>query len=207
MYIKLKSIIKKWYFFLIYNINYGEGWYLLSTYKEIVTKAVVGKGKKYYKNTYTVNTDNNPDTVLGCWVINHKFSGSEENGKIVINGSFDVNLWYSYDNNTKTSVITKNIPYKEVVTVSQKETTDSSKKDIIVRSLKQPSCVSAKEDGSSINIEIEKELGVEIVGDTKVKVAIEEDEEPWDELPEEVTEETEKEIEENIDPDYIKEEK
>ena len=179
----------------------------MSTYKEIVTKAVVGKGKKYYKNTYTVNTDNNPDTVLGCWVINHKFSGSEENGKIVINGSFDVNLWYSYDNNTKTSVITKNIPYKEVVTVSQKETTDSSKKDIIVRSLKQPSCVSAKEDGSSINIEIEKELGVEIVGDTKVKVAIEEDEEPWDDIPEEVTEETEKEIEENIDPNYIKEEK
>lgn len=179
----------------------------MSTYKEIVTKAVVGKGKKYYKNTYTVNTDNNPDTVLGCWVINHKFSGSEENGKIVINGSFDVNLWYSYDNNTKTSVITKNIPYKEVVTVSQKETTDSSKKDIIVRSLKQPSCVSAKEDGSSINIEIEKELGVEVVGDTKVKVAIEEDEEPWDELPEEVTEDTEKEIEKNIDPNYIKEEK
>lgn len=179
----------------------------MSTYKEIVTKAVVGKGKKYYKNTYTVNTDNNPDTVLGCWVINHKFSGSEENGKIVINGSFDVNLWYSYDNNTKTSVITKNIPYKEVVTVSQKETTDSSKKDIIVRSLKQPSCISAKEDGSSINIEIEKELGVEVVGDTKVKVAIEEDEEPWDDLPEEVTEDTEKEIEKNIDPNYIKEEK
>ena len=46
----------------------------------------------------------------------HKFSGSDEAGKIVINGSYDVNLWYSYDNNTKTSVITKNIPYKELVT-------------------------------------------------------------------------------------------
>ena len=52
-----------------------------------------------------------------------------------------------------------------------------------------------------------KELGIEIVGDTKVKIAIEEDEEPWDDIPEEVTEETEKEIEENIDPNYIKEEK
>ena len=71
------------------------------------------------------------------------------------------------------------IPYKELVTVSQKETTDTSKKDIIVRCLKGPSCISAKEDGSSINIDIEKELGIEIVGDTKVKVAIEEDEEPW----------------------------
>lgn len=92
----------------------------MSAYKEIVTKAVVGKGKKYYKNTYKVNTDSPVDTVLGCWVINHKFSGSDEAGKIVINGSYDVNLWYSYDNNTKTSVITKNIPYKELVTVSQK---------------------------------------------------------------------------------------
>ena len=179
----------------------------MSAYKEIVTKAVVGKGKKYYRNTYTVNTETKPNTVLGCWVINHKFSGQEIDGKIEIDGSFDVNLWYSYDNDTKTSVITKNIPYKEVVTVSQKETTDSSSKDIIVRSLIQPSCISAKENGNAINIEIEKELGVEIVGDTKVKIAIEEDEEPWDEIPEEVTEEVENEITDNIDPDYIKEEK
>ena len=179
----------------------------MSAYKEIVTKAVVGKGKKYYRNTYTINTDSKPNTVLGCWVINHRFSGKEVDDRIEIDGSFDVNLWYSYDNNTKTSVITKNIPYKELVTVSQKETTDTSKKDIIVRCLKGPSCISAKEDGNSINIDIEKELGIEIVGDTKVKIAIEEDEEPWDDIPEEVTEETEKEIEENIDPNYIKEEK
>lgn len=43
----------------------------MATFKEIVTKAVVGKGKKYYKNTYTINTENTPTTVLGCWVINH----------------------------------------------------------------------------------------------------------------------------------------
>ncbi|MGM9881935.1 MAG: outer spore coat protein CotE [Bacilli bacterium] len=179
----------------------------MSAYKEIVTKAVIGKGKKYYRNTYTINTETKPNTVLGCWVINHKFSGHEIDGKIEIDGSFDVNLWYSYENDTKTSVITKNIPYKEVVTVSQKETSDSSTKDIIVRSLKQPNCVSAKEKDNTIVIEIEKELGVEIVGDTKVKVAIEEDEEPWDEIGEEVTEEVEEEIENSIDPDYLKEEK
>ena len=61
-------------------------------YKEIVTKAIIGKGKKYYKNTYTVDTENIPTTVLGCWVINHKFKGSEVSGKIVIDGSFDVNI-------------------------------------------------------------------------------------------------------------------
>ena len=178
----------------------------MSAYKEIVTKAIIGKGKKYYKNTYTIETENEPSTVLGCWVINHKFKGTDVGGKIVIDGSFDVNIWYSYNNDTKTTVITKKIKYSESVMVNQKETTDSTTKDIIVRSLKQPSCVNAKEDGKNILIDIEKELGIEIVGDTKVKVAIEEDEDPWDVIEDtEYTEEVDKEIDNNVKEDYLKE--
>ena len=48
---------------------------MVASYKEIVTKAVVGKGKKAFKNTYTVEADHEPSTVLGCWVINHQFKG------------------------------------------------------------------------------------------------------------------------------------
>ncbi len=178
----------------------------MSAYKEIVTKAIIGKGKKYYKNTYTIETENEPSTVLGCWVINHKFKGTDVGGKIVIDGSFDVNIWYSYNNDTKTTVITKKIKYSEAVMVNQKETTDSSNKDIIVRSLKQPNCVNAHEDGKNILIDIEKELGIEIVGDTKVKVAVEEDEDPWDVIEDtEYTEEVDKEIDNNVKEDYLKE--
>lgn len=178
---------------------------ILSAFKEIVTKAVIGKGKKYYKNSYTIETENVPTTVLGCWVINHKFKGSEVGGKIVVDGSYDVNIWYSYDNDTKTTVITQKINYSESVTVRQRETTDSTTKDIIVRSLKQPSCINAKENGKTITIEIEKELGIEIVGDAKVKVAIEEEEEPWDVIEDtEFTEETEKEINKSVKEDYLK---
>lgn len=178
----------------------------MSAYKEIVTKAIIGKGKKYYKNTYTIETENEPSTVLGCWVINHKFKGTDVGGKIVIDGSFDVNIWYSYNNDTKTTVITKKIKYSEAVMVNQKETTDSSNKDIIVRSLKQPNCVNAHEDGKNILIDIEKELGIEIVGDTKVKVAVEEDEDPWEVIEDtEYTEEVDKEIDNNVKEDYLKE--
>ena len=179
----------------------------MSAYKEIVTKAIIGKGKKYSKTTYTIDTENEPTTVLGCWVINHKFKGSEVGGKIVVDGSFDVNIWYSYDNDTKTTVITKKIKYSEQAMVRQRETTDSSTKDIVVRSLKQPNCINAKEKGKSISIDIEKELGIEIVGDTKVKVAVEEDEEPWDIIDDtEYTEEVDKEIDNNIKEDYLKKE-
>ena len=179
----------------------------LSNFKEIVTKAIIGKGKKYYKNSYTIETENIPTTVLGCWVINHKFKGSEIGGKIVVDGSFDVNIWYSYDNDTKTTVITKKISYSESVMVRQRETTDSTVRDIVVRSLKQPNCVNAKENGKSISIEIEKELGIEIVGDTKVKVAVEEDEEPWDVIEDvEYTTQVEQEIDKSINSSYLNKE-
>ena len=178
----------------------------MSAFKEIVTKAVIGKGKKYYKNAYTIETEHIPTTVLGCWVINHSFKGTDVGGKIVINGSFDINLWYSYDNDTKTTVITKKITYSEAVMVRQRETTDASTKDIIVRSLKQPSCTNAKENGKSISVEIEKELGIEVVGDTKIKVPIEEEEDPWDLIDDsEFDDNVSREIDSSVKRDYLKE--
>ena len=179
----------------------------MAAYKEIVTKAVIGKGKKYYKNSYVIETEQVPTTVLGCWVINHTFSGREENDRIVIDGSFDVNVWYSYDNDTKTMVTTKKIDYQELVSVNQKSDADSNIRDIIVRSLKQPSCLNAKENGNSIELEIEKELGIEIVGDTKVKIAIEEEEDPWDIISDdEYTDGIEQAIDNSVTEEYIKKE-
>lgn len=169
-------------------------------YKEIVTKAVIGKGKKKYHNTYQISTEQTPTTILGCWIINHNFSAHESDGKILINGSFDANIWYSYDNDTKTTVVSKKITYteEEKLTVESKNVVN---KDIIVRSLKQPTCISAKEEGNNINIEIEKELGLEIIGDTKVKISSVDEEETWDSLDSEAEEEIDK-----VNPNYIDEE-
>ena len=80
----------------------------MSNYKEIVTKAVVSKGKKLFTSTNNVMV-NNPSTILGCWVINHKFKGYKTNDKIGVSGTYDVNIWYSYDNDSKTAVVNKNI--------------------------------------------------------------------------------------------------
>ena len=43
----------------------------MATFREIVTKAIIGKGKKYFKNSYSMTPEVDVDTVLGCWVINH----------------------------------------------------------------------------------------------------------------------------------------
>lgn len=171
-------------------------------FKEIVTKAVIGKGKKYFKNNYNLLAENNVNTILGCWVINHKFKGSVVGDKVVIDGNFDINIWYSHDDDQKTAVATKNISYSETVNVKTKNGTSVNGSDIIVRALKQPSCSNAKAKDDVIEFDIEKELGIEVVNDAKVKIAIEDDEEPWDTI-EDDEEQTMKKIDEEIKEDFI----
>ena len=148
-------------------------------YREIVTKAVIGKGKKKYINTYEIEVSETPSTILGCWIINHNFEAKEQNDKILINGSFDANVWYSYDNDTKTTVASKKITYNEEEKLSV-DAKDVVNKDIIIRSLKQPTCTSATFEGNTIKLDIEKELGIEIVGDTKVKISsVDDEDDTW----------------------------
>ena len=136
--------------------------------------------------------------------MSHKFKGYKTNDKIGVNGSYDVNIWYSYDNDSKTAVVNKNISYDDLFNVKLRENADlSNETDIIVRTLKQPSCSSVNANDKTITFDIEKELGVEVVGETKVKIAIEEDEDPWDIIDDELTNKDLEEID-NVKDDFIK---
>ena len=171
-------------------------------YKEIVTKAVIAKGKKMFTTDYVINVTNNPSTILGVWVINHNFSGVKTNNEIKINGSYDVNIWYSYDNDTKTEVVKETNQYTEVVKMRNVDN-DIDDEQIIVRSLKQPSCIKVEINGNNINYSIEKELGVELVGDVKVKIQADDDEDPWDEIVEDLSNEEKKNIDDEVSENYL----
>ena len=159
----------------------------MANYKEIVTKAVIAKGKKTFTTDNSIKVDNNPSTILGCWVINHNFNGTRSNDKININGSYDVNIWYSYDNDTKTGVVKQTNNYNEIV--NMREHDDLTNEEVIVRSLKQPNCVDVSIDGNNIKYKIEKELGIELVGDTKMKIEANMEEDPWTEIIDESNDE------------------
>lgn len=175
----------------------------MANYKEIVTKAVISKGKKLYTTNHSV-TVNNPSTILGCWVINHNFHGTKSQNKIEIDGSYDVNIWYSSENDSKTDVIKETNTYHEIINMRDRE--DTSGEEVIVRSLKQPNCIKMDINGNNINYVIEKELGVELVGDVKVKVETNEEEDPWDEIVEDNNQNVEETIDKEVNENYIDEE-
>ena len=144
----------------------------MAEYKEIVTKAVIAKGKKSTSNKYTLEPEEIPNTILGCWVINNTFNGTSFGDSIIVNGSFDVNVWYSYDNDSKTAVSTKKYNYSDTMHMKSLNSLDS-RPEVLVKSLKQPTVADVKIDNGVVNLSIDKELGIEIVGNTKIKVPVE----------------------------------
>ena len=175
----------------------------MSNYREIISKAVISKGKKIFTQKDTITVSNTPSTVLGCWVINHKFNGVKQNDKIVINGSYDVNIWYSYDNDTKTDVVKESHEYTEIVKMRD-VSGEYDNASIVVRSLTDPKCVSVNIRDNIIDYQVDLELGIELVGDVKVKIAVDDNLDDYDLIEEEKN--VDREIDDEVNVDYIKEE-
>ena len=172
----------------------------MANYREIISKAVISKGKKTFSQKDKINVSNTPSTILGCWVINHKFNGVKQNDKIVIDGSYDINIWYSYDNDTKTDVVKESHTYSEIVKMREIDT-DYDNTNIVVRSITDPKCVSVNIDSNTIDYQVDLELGIELVGDVKVKIQVDENLDDYDLIEEEKS--FEKEIDQEVNPDYL----
>ena len=174
----------------------------MGNFREIISKAIISKGKKLFSQEDSIEVDKKPSTILGCWVINHQFSGIKQNDSILINGSYDINIWYSYDNDTKTDVIKETHSYNETVKMHDiKDEYDNT--SIIVRSLTDPKCVKVNINDNKINYQVDLELGIELVGDVKVKVEVLDNLDDYNLIEEEKKDNITEEIDKEVKEDYL----
>lgn len=147
------------------------------TYREIITKAVCGKGKKHLTCTDHVKPHYKPTSILGCWIINHEYVATRKCADTVeVSGTYDINIWYAYDNNTKTEVNNATIEYCDTIEITDRDKNClNENEEIYAKVLRQPNCTdcSINEDKETITIKTEREILVQIIGETKVNVRIE----------------------------------
>jgi len=180
----------------------------MSDYKEIVTKAVIGKGKRITNQKCTISPEKTPDTVLGCWIINHQFKGVSNADNVLINGSFDVNVWYSYENNTKTDVIASTFNYDDNVIIPINHSTKlTDKREVIISSLSDPNVTDVKIEDGNITFDVHKELAIEIIGDTLLRVNAFELQDDYTIINEPMNESISNEIDNSINENYLEENK
>lgn len=141
--------------------------------REIVTKAIVGKGKKTIKIAGIIDDTVDIDSILGCWIINHQFEAQKVGNNVEILGAFELNVWYSLDGNSKTEVAKKEIEYEELIKIkSLVEDYIDINNDIIVRMLQQPVCTNAIIKEGNIHVDIVFEAIAEVIGETKMRVSV-----------------------------------
>lgn len=145
----------------------------MSEIREIITKAIVAKGKKTFNISHQLQTSKKPYSILGCWIINHHYEALKENDIVKIKGAFEINIWYSLDNNTKTDVLKETIFYEKEIKTKQIVADYLKNSDaILVKILKQPTAINAKIDNDKIDIDIVLEILAEVLGETKMQVTI-----------------------------------
>jgi spore coat protein E len=143
--------------------------------REIITKAVCGKGRKFSQVTHTVIPPHLPTSILGAWIINHKFEAARSGDGIEVVGSCELNIWYSYDRNSKTDVAKETLSYVELVPLSNIDPMHrSSTEEVYAEAIQEPNCVEASvsHDGRGVTIRLEREYAVEMVAETKVCVVV-----------------------------------
>ncbi len=154
----------------------------MSEIREIVTKAIISKGKKVLNLSEKIKTNVKPYSVLGCWVINHEFDAVKTNADTVsITGEFEINIWYSELNNTKTDIIREKIRYTDDIKIKNIvkdyiENTD----DILARIIQHPTVINAKIFDDYIEADLTLEILAEVIGETKMKVTVFNPETSWE---------------------------
>lgn len=173
--------------------------------RQIITKAVVAKGKKATQSSHSIRPAHTPSSILGCWIINHKYEAKKVDKTVEIHGSYDINCWYSYEDNTKTDVVNEKVTYKDVIQLKYRDENTIEDKEVIAQVLQQPNCVEAviSPNGNKILVTAEREMLVELIGETKIVVLLADEEDLDDddfdwELDDEELEE--------INPDFLVEE-
>lgn len=151
-------------------------------YREIITKAVCGSGMRDF--TYTeylqVPGDRIPSSILGSSVTRLKLTEplvTEVTGdgkrNIRVSGTFDINIWYSYNNDQATDVAKETVKFTEAIAIT--EISDGIVGPVDARAVltKAPYCLkTVVADGNRLKADVELGMYAEIIGETKVFVQV-----------------------------------
>lgn len=127
--------------------------------KEILVKTLVGKGKIQKLYETKIKVDRLISKTLGCWVINFSYEIENKNNQLFLKGSFDIQLWYAYENDQKSDVYHQKVDFENEVNINYRS--DKVENEEVFTKIyvnKYPSC-----NSMYVNEENEVELEVEYV--------------------------------------------
>ena len=168
----------------------------MANYQEILTKAVVGKGKLTSETEHLLECNLKPTKVLGCWVINHNLKPILKEDKVYVEGDYEVHIWYAYDEDKNTELHKEKIIYSELVPFKMKKNEELTfKQELKAYSVNYPSCIELKIKEEKLYLRLKKDFIVDAIGEAVIKVQLSDLIDDTIDLDDE--------IEQNVDVNYL----
>lgn len=141
--------------------------------KEIVTKAVVSKGKTIDTNEIQLEVNDSVNKAIGCWIINHNYLNVIENNKVYANGYYDVHVWYAINDSSDTLLLKKTIEYRNEF-VMENYNFDRDNSEYKIYCIEYPNCTNLQLVGNKIFVNVKKGLAIDVIGESKLLVQVSE---------------------------------
>ncbi|PJK17831.1 spore coat protein [Chryseomicrobium excrementi] len=142
----------------------------LKNYRHIITKAVIGHGKKKLDCKTSIALPQRPNRILGCWIVNHQYQAKKLPDGVELVGQYEVNIWYAFGGSKKTAVHAESIHYKGTVPIHY-DSKPVSRDDVYIKSIDEPECERVKiEENGKVCVETVHCVHVEVIGETSICV-------------------------------------
>ncbi|NLW17542.1 MAG: outer spore coat protein CotE [Firmicutes bacterium] len=141
--------------------------------REITTKATCAKGQKRFRQIHSIVTANPAELVLGSRITSHSYVASPLANSVEIKGSYDIHIWYTYADGTLTAVEKKTVRYMEHLPVIDLEGERLGQEESVEATVtREPEVVGMHVRRGAVQVEVDLEFYVEIVGETKLWVKV-----------------------------------
>ncbi|MGM9858166.1 MAG: outer spore coat protein CotE [Bacilli bacterium] len=165
--------------------------------RDIIVKTLVGKGKCQNVDKLTLKLPEVASKTLGCWIINNTYETSYKGEEVFIKGKYDVQLWYAINDDKKTNVYYKTIPYESSFVMSWrnlKKVNDEMFLKVYVIKYPTPIFMELKNE-TEVELKIESSYVVESYKDAVITVESKNEENDDSEIIDDLIM--------NINPNYI----
>jgi spore coat protein E len=139
--------------------------------KEIVTKAVVSKGKIVDNKEITFDVVDNINKVIGCWIINHNYLSVVDGQKVFASGCYDVHIWYAINNSGDTKILKNTVEYRDEF-IMENNKFDYENSDYKIYCIDYPTCTNLTLTDNKITASVKKSLAVDVIGESKLLVQV-----------------------------------
>lgn len=146
----------------------------MNNIREILTKAVISEGRRIF--TTTVKMPEPPvliGRVLGAVMTNHQTTAQKNGNALEISGSYDVHVWYTYDEDKKTKISRTTVEYGDIIElVNPLREHLLISDEVFASEITPPHATDLRIESGIIQVDINFEIAVEVIGETKMRVAI-----------------------------------